>query len=1149
MPSLPAAPRLATIPSAAELVKAAAPAVYEAAAAAAPAVPTKPTTAAPPIVSGEPKMELFTPPAAAQVTPATATAAPSPTPEQEFPELAAMFGHVSPEVEAAAAEVRPTAVKWSPFEKSVPEIVREATVISPDIARLSDVYERVLVETPGSQFEAQDLLTKAVAYSGGTPDYVPAVLYLTDLRGQPLTKELVVEKLPEITRVAREIYKFEVLEPYRFGTAALRTDSVYLDQFRRNISSTPLNTPAKISGFPETYDEYRLAAYMTARDNNLFGGNEMAMQAVAKYCPWAVPLIMAGKYKADDIVPLAYATAILIEGGDISMIKEGISKYTKVHGPLPGRPLLGYQSDRAKDLIVAMTKYAQAADIDPLTLNEFIGHIKQAAQEKGDTFVYQYINSPGQLRKDAKLSGLESVGAAIAGGMRSGEYLGYVGGVLGVVGVGGALLFGGPVAGLAAAPVAVFASTEFANLAQSRVFAEKSLSQQANQWFPDIRSSDRALISTASNMISDFKSTYKDSSPDERRKLLDDIGRAIDDAETACGEHWFAYVSPNEWDNRVSELRSLRARYDHLKSLITDTGELTSGVEGPAQLKIIPTGYTGDYYIEGLPLKLGAQEGERTLDISEPGNYAIVIRDKDGNVLKKTNIFLKPGDIEVISFTGLVGYGKPEAEGPAKLHVYVPAGVVARLGNTVLEGGSEGKFFDLSFDAETRGYIQAESPDGGIKSNYFSVRPGEEATVYLTGGVAARVDRPPTTVEFVVPSYSRLYVGGQVYEGGPTGMSYITQLPKGSVYGWVLEKPGYKTTEGTMYVSSDSYQRIAPDTAKKDHATIVPNLLQGQRMIIDGVEVSPEYHGKEIQITPGLHSIIIDTPGYQPYSATITTYAGESYSVSGIGKPEREQWTPTYGGGGGGGGGDYTPRTPSPTLIVFGPTFKGARIWLDGTEIAPEIGKAYSIQPGYHVVKASLAGYADYSKTVYCKEGSTLTVNAEWTPLGTTTPGQPGAPESEKAIIVLGESCSGATLELDGVITPFTVNRPIEVLAGYHGIRISKPGYEDWIKNMYVIAGEQYMISPVLTPVHGTTTPGETRRVYVNSNPSGAKIILNGGFTGQWTPAYLDLPRGLHTIEFQKSGYRIHSTYVWVGDTVLWGNDALAMYEALGGAA
>lgn len=53
----------------------------------------------------------------------------------------------------------------------------------------------------------------------------------------------------------------------------------------------------------------------------------------------------------------------------------------------------------------------------------------------------------------------------------------------------------------------------------------------------------------------------------------------------------------------------------------------------------------------------------------------------------------------------------------------------------------------------------------------------------------------------------------------------------------------------------------------------------------------------------------------------------------------------------------------------------------------------------------------------------------------------------------------------------------------------------------------------------GTTTPTTeltpettaTKRVYINSESiSGAKILLNGYATGQWTPGYLDLPYGYY---------------------------------------
>jgi len=455
-------------------------------------------------------------------------------------------------------------------------------------------------------------------------------------------------------------------------------------------------------------------------------------------------------------------------------------------------------------------------------------------------------------------------------------------------------------------------------------------------------------------------------------------------------------------------------------------------------------------------------------------------------------------------------------------------------------------------------------------------------------------------------------------------MSYITQMNPGTTQTWVLTKPGFKAESGNLYVGNVAYQRLAPDTADAEYATITPNLLPGQEMYIDGQLVPASASGQEIKVPPGSHSVIIRTPGYDDYSTTANWYAGEKYAVGGVGKPEREPYAYSGGGGGygGGGGGGYSARAPEQTLIIFGQTLKDAVIYLDGQQVTPEIGKSYSITPGYHTVLAMKKGYQDWSKSVYFGEGKTVEVNAEWVSgrgsLDAPSPGgagegeipagysgvrfgqtmqgariyldgkeiapeigklytlsvgyhvikasksgykdyeksvyfgekqaveinvswevsteQPGtstpSPSDNLGHLVFGPACSGASLELDGVAASFTVGQAVDVYQGYHGIKLTKPGYKDWVKTVYVAAGDTYVIAPVFELSTEQPSSSQTKRVYLNSNPSNAKIIIDGGFSGKWTPTYADLPYGLHKVTFQASGYNEHSTYVWVGETV-----------------
>ena len=101
---------------------------------------------------------------------------------------------------------------------------------------------------------------------------------------------------------------------------------------------------------------------------------------------------------------------------------------------------------------------------------------------------------------------------------------------------------------------------------------------------------------------------------------------------------------------------------------------------------------------------------------------------------------------------------------------------------------------------------------------------------------------------------------------------------------------------------------------------------------------------------------------------------------------------------------------------------------------------------------------------------------------------------------------------------------------------------------MYVAAGDSITVSPAFeddttstsstTDTTTTTTTETTQRVYINTNPTQAKVLIDGGATGEWTPCYLDLPNGYYIISTVKSGYIQKDTPLYVGATILWGDAA-----------
>jgi hypothetical protein len=235
--------------------------------------------------------------------------------------------------------------------------------------------------------------------------------------------------------------------------------------------------------------------------------------------------------------------------------------------------------------------------------------------------------------------------------------------------------------------------------------------------------------------------------------------------------------------------------------------------------------------------------------------------------------------------------------------------------------------------------------------------------------------------------------------------------------------------------------------------------------------------------------------------------------------------------------------TTEATKISFGTSFQGARIWLDDIEVSPVLGQAYASTVGYHGVIATKPGFKDLRKTVYVSPNTTLNVDAAFEPVVVAPP------VSSAAKITFGTSVSGAQVWVDEILLDVVPGSVLEYPEGYHGVKLVKSGFYDWLKTVLLKAGDTLTVSPVFEPLpapaEDPTLPATdtTQRVYINSEPFGAKILINDGFTGQWTPAYLDLERGFYKLTTTKTDYDDVTTYIWVGDTIAFGDTAIALAQ------
>jgi PKD repeat protein len=139
-----------------------------------------------------------------------------------------------------------------------------------------------------------------------------------------------------------------------------------------------------------------------------------------------------------------------------------------------------------------------------------------------------------------------------------------------------------------------------------------------------------------------------------------------------------------------------------------------------------------------------------------------------------------------------------------------------------------------------------------------------------------------------------------------------------------------------------------------------------------------------------------------------------------------------------------------------------------------------------------------------------------------------GPPPPAPGSISVNSVPTGALIFLDGVSTGQTTNSLLTGIApGTHSVLLNLTGYYNASQQVTVNSGQTAIVSFTLVPI--PPPPPATGSISVNSNPSGALIILDGASTGQTTNSLLTLIQpGTHTVLVNLSGYYNASQQVTV---------------------
>jgi hypothetical protein len=352
------------------------------------------------------------------------------------------------------------------------------------------------------------------------------------------------------------------------------------------------------------------------------------------------------------------------------------------------------------------------------------------------------------------------------------------------------------------------------------------------------------------------------------------------------------------------------------------------------------------------------------------------------------------------------------------------------------------------------------------------------------------------------PSGASVYLDGS-YEGTTpvTAAVYITGVPEHTIS---ITLAGYQTWEETIPMNPSAGETIpihadlvyipitqspTPPGSGKGYYAIysVPsgaavyfdNAYQGETPVT--VEVSTTG-------TPG-HTIRVTYPGYQDWVSSYPGNPSEGQTIN----------VNAY----------LTPVTQYGSISVDSNPDRATAI-LDGGSSQLTPCTFNNVIAGSHTVQVSLAGYQPYSTTASVGAGKSTYVFASLTPSAPSTGSIYAVSLPQGASVYVDGQYYGPAPQIASGLTP-----------GYHQVRLSLQGFQDWAGQVLVTAGTTTTVSQTLyaTPTTSPTfTPG-TGTLQVSSSPTGAQVFLDNVYVGITPITVPQVTAGSHTVLLKLSQY------------------------------
>ena len=240
--------------------------------------------------------------------------------------------------------------------------------------------------------------------------------------------------------------------------------------------------------------------------------------------------------------------------------------------------------------------------------------------------------------------------------------------------------------------------------------------------------------------------------------------------------------------------------------------------------------------------------------------------------------------------------------------------------------------------------------------------------------------------------------------------------------------------------------------------------------------------------TPG-HVIRVTAPGYQEWDASYQGNPAEGQTIT----------VNAY----------LTPVSQYGSISVDSNPERATAI-LDGGNSQLTPCTFNNVLPGSHTIQLSMAGYQPYSTTASVSAGKSTYVFGSLTAVAPST-----------GSIYATSLPQGASVYVDGRNYGPAPQLASGLSSGFHQVRLSLQGFQDWSGQVQVTAGGTTTVSQTLlaTPTDRPTVAPGTGTLQVSSSPAGAQVFLDNVYMGISPLTLPGVSTGSHLILLKLPGY------------------------------